>query len=103
MVTQKVVEAQLHYCLIINQTIEAQLLVLTCFYLHLVARRFESEYGVVRISLGDAMRTVLTNQPKTDLACKLQAILKSGQTVPDDLAIAALQVALMDMNCATRG
>ena len=89
MVTQKIVEVQLH--------------VLTFFYLHLVARRFESEYGVVRISLGDAMRTVLTNQPKTDLACKLQAILKSGQTVPDDLAIAALQVALMDMNCATRG
>jgi len=68
-----------------------------------LARRFESEYGVVRVSLGDAMRTVLTNQPKTDLACKVQEVLRSGQTVPDDLAIAALQVALMDMNCATRG
>lgn len=68
-----------------------------------VARRFEAEYGVVRISLGDAMRIVLANQPKTDLAAKLLASLRTGGTVPDQLAVSALQVALMDMNCATRG
>lgn len=68
-----------------------------------VAQRFASEYGVVRISLGDAMRLVLTNQPKTSLANDLQYHLRTGETVTDELAIAALQVALMDMNCTTRG
>jgi adenylate/nucleoside-diphosphate kinase len=68
-----------------------------------VARRFEKEYGVVRISLGDAMRLVITAQPKTELAGKLQSLLTKGETVSDELAVAALQVAVMDMNCVTRG
>ena len=68
-----------------------------------MARRFESEFGVVRVSLGDAMRLVLANQPKTSLANQLQDVLKSGSPVSNELAVAALQVALMDMNCTTRG
>lgn len=68
-----------------------------------VARRFEKEFGIVRTSLGDAIRIVIANQPKTALAQKIQQLLQSGQTLTDDLSVAALQVALMDMNCATRG
>ena len=49
------------------------------------------------------MRLVLANQPKTALANDLQACLKKGEPVTDELAVAALQVALMDMNCTTRG
>lgn len=53
--------------------------------------------------MGDSIRMVATQQPKTELAKKVQTILRKGQTIPDDLAIECLQVHLMDMNCSTRG
>jgi adenylate/nucleoside-diphosphate kinase len=68
-----------------------------------LARRFAAEYGVMRLSIGEAMRTVLCTQPNTELALCIRAYLVEGQTVPDELAVQALEVVLMDVKCRTRG
>lgn len=68
-----------------------------------VANRFVSEYGLVRLSIGEAMRRVLVEQPKTDLAKAITKHLIKGLTVPDELAVQALDICLMDMRCQTRG
>ena len=49
------------------------------------------------------MRRVLQEQPKTELAKTMNLHLRKGLTVPDELAVACLEVALMDMTCQTRG
>ncbi|XP_076129296.1 adenylate kinase 9 [Alosa pseudoharengus] len=68
-----------------------------------VANMFVREYGMVRLSLGSVMRSVLTEQPHTELAMHILEHLKQGATVPDELAIQCLEVALMDLTCSTRG
>ena len=68
-----------------------------------MAKRFVDEYGVIRLSIGEAIRNILDYQSKTDLSQKIQLHLKKGLTVPDELGIQALEVALMDMRCQTRG
>lgn len=62
-----------------------------------------SEYGLKRLSVGDALRSVLSNQSETELALMLNWHLHKGMTVPDKLAIQALEVALMDSACNTAG
>ena len=69
----------------------------------IVAKRFAEEYGVVRLSLGEAIRNILEFQSSTDLSLKMQAHLKKGLTIPDELAVQAIEVSLMDMRCQTRG
>jgi len=69
----------------------------------LVARRFVSEYSVVRLSIGEALRTVLDTQPNTELSGCILSYLHEGHIVPDELAVHALEVALMDIKCKTRG
>jgi len=68
-----------------------------------VARRFVSQYGVVRLSMGEALRTLLDTQPNTELARCILSFLHKGQTVPDELAVHALEVALIDTKCKTCG
>ena len=68
-----------------------------------VARRFVADYGVVRLSIGEAVRSVLDTQPHTELSRHILAFLHDGLTVPDELAVHALEVALMDVKCKTRG
>ena len=68
-----------------------------------VANRFVAEYGVVRLSIGEAIRKVLNFQSYTELARQINLHLKAGTTVPDKLAVQALEVALLDMQCQTRG
>lgn len=68
-----------------------------------MANRFADEYGMVRLSIGEAIRTCLETQSKSALSRAMQAHLKKGLTVPDELAVQALEVALMDMRCQTRG
>ena len=68
-----------------------------------VARRIAVDYGAMRLSIGEALRTVLDSQPRTDLARSILAHLLDGRTVPDELAVQALEVVLMDMKCKTRG
>ncbi|KAK7133640.1 hypothetical protein R3I94_015495 [Phoxinus phoxinus] len=68
-----------------------------------VARVFAREYGLARLSIGDAIRMVLNNQSKTELAYQVQKHLNQGLTVPDELAIQCLEVAVMSLVCSTRG
>ncbi|KAI7799765.1 adenylate kinase 9 [Triplophysa rosa] len=68
-----------------------------------VAQMFESKFGVARLSIGDAIRTVLKNHGRTDLSHQVQKHLNQGLTVPDELAIQCLEVALMSPVCSTRG
>uniref|UniRef100_A0A8C4TXD1 Adenylate kinase 9 n=1 Tax=Falco tinnunculus TaxID=100819 RepID=A0A8C4TXD1_FALTI len=68
-----------------------------------VAKKFASVYGLLRLSMGDAIRLVLNNQPESELALMLKWHLHKGLTVPDELAIQALDVALMNHVCNTTG
>uniref|UniRef100_A0A8C2TCB1 Adenylate kinase 9 n=1 Tax=Coturnix japonica TaxID=93934 RepID=A0A8C2TCB1_COTJA len=68
-----------------------------------VAKKFESAYGLRRLSMGDAIRFVLNNQPESELGLQLNWHLHRGLTVPDELAIQALDVALLDQVCSTTG
>ena len=68
-----------------------------------VASVFVREYGMVRLSLGSVMRSVLSVKPLTELATQMLKHLKKGATVSDELAIQCLEVALMDLSCSTRG
>ncbi|XP_051881405.1 LOW QUALITY PROTEIN: adenylate kinase 9 [Pristis pectinata] len=68
-----------------------------------VARRFASEFGLQRISAGEAIRTVLTTQRKTALAVNISKHIKQGLIVPDIFVVKCLEMALMDVVCNTRG
>lgn len=68
-----------------------------------VAKRFADDFGVVRLSIGEAIRNILANQPRTELAKCIQLYLYQGLTVPDECAVQALDVYLMDVQCQTRG
>lgn len=68
-----------------------------------LAKRFCKEYGCMRLSIGEAIRMVLERQSKTDLALKIKEQLFKGQTVPDELSIQCLEVALLDVICQIRG
>lgn len=49
------------------------------------------------------MRVVMLFQPKSNLAKEMQKHLVKGLTVPDELAVQALELCLLDMRCQTRG
>ncbi|XP_053917119.1 adenylate kinase 9 isoform X2 [Cuculus canorus] len=68
-----------------------------------VAKKFASVCGLLCLSMGDAIRFVLNNQPESELALTLKWHLHKGLTVPDELAIQALDVALMNHVCNTTG
>ncbi|KAK2534820.1 Zbtb24 [Columba guinea] len=68
-----------------------------------VAKKFASVYGLQRLSMGQAIRLVLNQQPESELALALNQHLHKGQSVPDELAIQALDVALMNPVCNTTG
>lgn len=68
-----------------------------------VANRFVEEYGLVRLSIGEAMRRVMLEQPKSDLSKQLVKHVTKGLTVPDELAVQALDVCLLEMRSQTRG
>ncbi|XP_007939049.1 adenylate kinase 9 [Orycteropus afer afer] len=68
-----------------------------------VAKKIASEYGLKHISIGDALRYILNNQPGTELALMLNWHLYKGLAAPDELAIQALEISLMDSVCNTAG
>ena len=49
------------------------------------------------------MRTVLSEFPDSELSTQIQSHLKLGQSVPDELSVLALDRALMNIQCNTRG
>nr|XP_034380594.1 adenylate kinase 9 [Arvicanthis niloticus] len=68
-----------------------------------VAKKLASDYGLRRLSVGDALRGLLINHPDSELSVKLNWHLHKGMTVPDELAIQALDIALMESVCNTIG
>ncbi|XP_014636645.1 PREDICTED: adenylate kinase 9 [Ceratotherium simum simum] len=68
-----------------------------------VAQKISSEYGLKRLSIGEALRYILNNQPNTELALMLNWHLHKGMTAPDELAIQALEISLMGSVCNTAG
>ncbi|XP_032194721.1 adenylate kinase 9 isoform X1 [Mustela erminea] len=68
-----------------------------------VAQKLASEYGLKRLSIGEALRYVLNSQPDTELALMLNWHLHKGMTAPDELAIQALEICLMGSVCNTAG
>ncbi|XP_039093316.1 adenylate kinase 9 [Hyaena hyaena] len=68
-----------------------------------VAKKISSEYGLKRLSIGEAMRYVLNSQPETELALMLNWHLHKGMTAPDELAIQALEISMMESICNTAG
>ncbi|XP_035880458.1 adenylate kinase 9 [Phyllostomus discolor] len=68
-----------------------------------VAKTISNEYGLKRLSIGEALRYVLNHQADTELALMLNWHLHKGMTVPDQLATQALEVSLMGNVCNTAG
>ncbi|XP_076819346.1 adenylate kinase 9-like isoform X2 [Clavelina lepadiformis] len=68
-----------------------------------LAERFASELGTARISIGTCIKSVLENQPDSALATTILSHLFEGNVVPDELAVEALAVMLLDSTCKTRG
>ncbi|XP_048210476.1 adenylate kinase 9 [Perognathus longimembris pacificus] len=68
-----------------------------------VAKKLVSEYGLRRLSMGEALRGVLNNFPHTELALMLNWHLHKGMTAPDELAIEALDISMMESTCNTAG
>ncbi|EDV21496.1 uncharacterized protein TRIADDRAFT_30390 [Trichoplax adhaerens] len=68
-----------------------------------LANRFVADYGVLRLSMGEAIRLVLEKQSTSTLAKEINEYLYVGQTVPDALGIQALENALLNVTCQTRG
>ncbi|KFP78168.1 Adenylate kinase 9, partial [Acanthisitta chloris] len=68
-----------------------------------VAKKLASVFGLLRLSLGDALRLVINTQPQSELALTVKMHLHKGLTVPDELAIQALDVALLNHVCNTSG
>ena len=69
----------------------------------LVAKRLEKECGIVRLSIGEALRKVMSTHAHTKLVQQIEEYLLNGFPLPDELAIEALQLYLMDPVCHTRG
>ncbi|KAF3849884.1 hypothetical protein F7725_019603 [Dissostichus mawsoni] len=66
-------------------------------------RCFAQKYGLACLSIGGVMRMVLHKHEHTDLAVQMKKHLSQGLTVPDELAIQCLEVALMSSVCSTLG
>eukprot|EP00111_Clytia_hemisphaerica_P024229 TCONS_00071384-protein len=68
-----------------------------------LAKRLEKECGIVRLSIGEALRNVMSTHAHTKLVKQIEEYLLNGFPLPDELAIEALQLYLMDPVCHTRG
>lgn len=64
---------------------------------------FSEKYGAERLSLGVVTRRILETQPNTHLSLKILSYLCKGLLLPDELAIEALEVVLLNAKCQTKG
>lgn len=69
----------------------------------IVAKKFCEEYGCIRLSIGEVLRRTISKFPHSKLSQLIESHLKSGQTVPEDLCIYALESALLEAQCSSRG
>ncbi|XP_008261582.3 adenylate kinase 9 isoform X1 [Oryctolagus cuniculus] len=68
-----------------------------------VAKKIANEYGLKRLSMGEALRSVLNHHQEAELALMLNWHLCKGKAAPDELAIQALELSLMESVCNTAG
>ena len=68
-----------------------------------MSNRFGTLFGTLRASIGEAIRYVLRLQSRTTLAKRMNEFLLRGFTVPDELAVEALDRFLANSLCRTRG
>ncbi|XP_062043634.1 adenylate kinase 9 isoform X1 [Lepus europaeus] len=68
-----------------------------------VAKKIADEYGLKRLSMGEALRSVLNYHQEAELALMLNWHLYKGMAAPDELAIQALELSLMESVCNTAG
>ncbi|XP_021113980.1 adenylate kinase 9-like [Heterocephalus glaber] len=68
-----------------------------------VAKNLASEYGLEHTSVGEALRSVLSHHPETELALMFNSCLHEGMMVLDELTVQALDLSLMDSACHTAG
>ncbi|KAK7907798.1 hypothetical protein WMY93_016410 [Mugilogobius chulae] len=60
-----------------------------------VAEMFAQKHGLVRLSIGRALRKIIETHEHTDLVVQIKNLLNQGHVVPDELAIQALETVLM--------
>lgn len=53
--------------------------------------------------MGEALRKIMKSHSHTKLVQEIKDHLKKGYTVPDELAIQALEVCLLEPQCVSRG
>lgn len=68
-----------------------------------VAKMFARVHGLQRLSIGEAIRSLLSNQKQRELTIQIKKYLTQGLAVPDELAVQCLDLALMDLVCQSRG
>jgi len=68
-----------------------------------LANKFASEFDMVRLSIGEAIRGIMSTLPRSELVRQMNEFLHRGKALPDELAVQALQCQLLDMKCQTRG
>jgi adenylate/nucleoside-diphosphate kinase len=68
-----------------------------------LAKRIEEEYGMVRVSAGSALRTVLSSEPGSCLARSIDARLRAGGVVSEELVADAVAVVCSRAVAQTRG
>ena len=68
-----------------------------------LANGFVKEFGLVRLSIGEILRKVISTHPHTILVREILDFLTKGFTIPDELTIQALEIYLLDPQCVTRG
>jgi adenylate/nucleoside-diphosphate kinase len=68
-----------------------------------LANRFSQELGCVRLSAGEAIRTILNTQPSCELSINMLKHLHKGKTVPDELVVQCIETCILDVKCQVRG
>ncbi|EDO38691.1 predicted protein [Nematostella vectensis] len=68
-----------------------------------LAKRFTAEYGVVRLSIGEAIRKVLNNQSHTELARQINLRVGAHRVVDEASMVQAVDITLLNMHFQTGG
>ena len=76
---------------------------LSPYFTHIVANQMVSEFGLVRVTVGEALRYHLAQFPESHLTEQIKSYLLVGETVPDELCVAALERRMLEAECNTRG
>ena len=68
-----------------------------------VSSRFASEFGLLHVSIGKALRKTINRQAHTILAQEIVKYLESGKTVPMKLYMKSVINMMLDTRAQTQG